>query len=223
MKIWSGAIALTVAGVLFVAYPALRPFSDEKTLLAAAAYASNAWTVSHVLGMLAFVGLGLGLLSLLFALAPYRRSARLACWAVATGWVGAALTLTYYGAEAYGLRVVGRAALAAGDASLLDLVHQIRYGPGVVLFGAGLLLLAVAGVLAGAAVWRSRALPRWAGVVLALGLVLYIPQYWGTQPVRVAHGVLLAAGCIGLAVGLWRARALGRADADQAVQTELAH
>jgi hypothetical protein len=37
-------------------------------------------------------------------------------------------------------------------------------------------------------------------------VVLYIPQFFAGQPVRIAHGALLAAGCLCLAAGLWRAR-----------------
>jgi hypothetical protein len=201
-----GAIGLAAAGVLFVLYPALRPFTDEKSLQGAAAFASDAWTVAHVLGMLGFIGLALGLLALVFSQLGTPVT-RLASWAVVAGWIGAGLTLTYYGAEVYGLRVVGRQALADHDASLLAMASSIRLGPGAVLFGTGLVLLAVAGVVAAVAIWRSGTLPRWSGVLLAAGLVLYTPQYWGDQPVRIAHGVLLAAGCLWLAVGLWRARA----------------
>jgi hypothetical protein len=202
----AGAIGLAAASVLFVLYPAIRPFTDEKTLQGAAAFASNAWTVAHVLGMLAFIGLAIGLLALLFAPSGSRAGGP-AFWAVLTGWIGAGLTLTYYGAEVYGLRVVGQHALADQDTSLLTMAEQIRLGPGAVLFGTGLVLLAVAGVAAAVAIWRSGTLPRWSGVLLAAGLVLYTPQYWGNQPVRIAHGVLLAAGCLWLAAGLWRARA----------------
>jgi len=156
--------------------------------------------------MLGFIGLALGLVALLLSLTG-DRATRLASWAVLTGWTGAALTLTYYGAEVYGLRVVGRQALADQDSSLLAMADQIRLRPGAVLFGTGLVLLAIAGVVAAVAIWRSGTLPRWSGVLLAAGLVLYTPQYWGSQPVRIAHGVLLAAGCLWLAAGLWRARA----------------
>jgi hypothetical protein len=199
----AGAIGLAAAGVLFVLYPAIRPFTDEKTLAGAAAFASNTWTVAHVLGMLGFIGLALGLLALLLSSTGSRATGP-ASWAVLAGWTGAALTLTYYGAEVYGLRVVGRQALADQDPSLLAMADQIRLGPGAVLFGTGLVLLAIAGVVAAVAIWRSGTLPRWSGVLLAAGLVLYTPQYWGDQPVRIAHGVLLAAGCLWLALGLWR-------------------
>ncbi len=72
------------------------------------------------------------------------------------------------------------------------------------MFLAGLLLLAVSAIIAAIAVWRSGRYPRWSGVPFAFGFALYIPQFFGTQPLRVAHGVLVAAGCLWLAAGLWR-------------------
>jgi hypothetical protein len=68
-RVRAGAAALAAAGLLFVLYPALRPFSDETTLAGAQAFASNAWVISHVMGMLGFIGLALGLLGLHIALA----------------------------------------------------------------------------------------------------------------------------------------------------------
>ena len=60
----------------------------------------------------------------------------------------------------------------------------------------GLLLLAVGAVLVAIAVWRSGTLSRWSGIPFALGFVLYLPQFFGTQPIRMAHGLLVALGCI---------------------------
>ncbi len=39
------------------------------------------------------------------------------------------------------------------------------------------------------------------------GAALYLPQFFGPPPVRMAHGVLLAVGCLWLAMGLWDRRA----------------
>jgi len=36
------------------------------------------------------------------------------------------------------------------------------------------------------------------------GFVLYIPQFYVNQPIRVAHGLLVAVGCLWLAAGIWR-------------------
>jgi uncharacterized membrane protein YhaH (DUF805 family) len=219
-RVRAGAIALAVAGILFVLYPAIRPFSDETTLAGAQAFASNAWVVSHVLGMLGFIGLALGLLGVHLALAG-TPAARQSFWAVILGWIGAGLTLPYYGGEVYGLRAIGRQALAEHDASVLGLAGQVRGAPGEVIFAIGMVLLAVAGVLGAVASRRLAGLPRWGALVVAIGLALYIPQFFTGQPVRIAHGALLAAGCLCLAAGLWRrgdreATARGRGPAELA-------
>jgi hypothetical protein len=72
------------------------------------------------------------------------------------------------------------------------------------MFAVGLLLLAVGAILAAVAIWRSGVLSRWSGVPFALGFALYIPQFFGTQPIRVVHGILLAIGCLWIAVSMWR-------------------
>lgn len=205
----TGAVALLVAGAAFAACPAVRPYSDAVSLRGAAeAFSSTAWVVAHVLGILGFALLPLGLLGLQARVAATRGEVP-AALALVLGTVGAGLVLPYYGAEVFGLRAIGREALARDDASLAGLADAVRYGPGVVLFGAGLLLVAVSGVVAALAAWRSGAMSRWSGAPLALALVLYVPQFWGDQPVRVAHGALVAAGCLWLAAEVWGAGSRG--------------
>ncbi len=70
------------------------------------------------------------------------------------------------------------------------------------MFGAGLALLAVGSVMAAIVVWKSDLFGKWSGAPFALALVLYVPQFFGRQPLRVAHGLLVAAGCQWLAAGL---------------------
>jgi hypothetical protein len=200
---------LAIAGLLFVLYPALRPFSDEVTLQGAAAFASSLWIVAHVLAMLGFVLAALGLLGLWMLLAS-TRTERLAFLALLFTWLGGGLTLPFYGAEAFGLNVVGQEALRRGDAAILALASEIRGGPGLAIFVVGLLLLAVGAILTAAAIWRSRSLARWSGVPLALGFALYLPQFFGNQPIRVAHGALVAVGCLWIALEMWRVPRLNR-------------
>jgi hypothetical protein len=198
-----GALALAFAGICFVLYPALRPFSDEATLAGARAFASDAWFAAHLLAMIGFMLTALGLVALRDALRPTRAEGT-ALWAQVTFWLGTALVLPYYGAEDFALRAIAAQALRDHNAALLTLASDIRFGPAIYVFGAGLLLLAVGGVLAAVAVWRAGTLARWSGLPLALGFVLFLPQFFGTQPIRVAHGALLAVGCLWLAAGLWR-------------------
>ena len=198
-----GAVSLAVAGILFVLYPAIRPFSDETSLSGAPAFASPEWLLAHILGMLGFTFIGLGLAGLYFALRETRVE-RLALRFLVVGWLGISLTLPYYGGEAFGLHAIGQEAIREHNASLVGLADVVRGGPQEVMFGVGLLLLGVSAVMVAIAIWRSGVLPRWSGVPFALAFALYIPQFFGNQPIRVAHGLLVAIGCLWIAVGMWR-------------------
>lgn len=198
-----GAAALAIAGVLFVLYPALRPFSDEVSLQGAAAFAAPTWLAAHMLAMVGFTLLAVGLLVWYLALQA-SPAEPLAFRALATSLVGIGLALPFYGGEAFGLHAIGQAALRRHDVTLVALAGVVRSGPQLGMFLVGLLLLAAGLILAAVATGRSGAFPKWGGLPLALGFVLYIPQFFGSQPIRVAHGLLVAAGCLWLAASLWR-------------------
>ncbi|MFF0307333.1 hypothetical protein ACFYSC_07890 [Streptosporangium sp. NPDC004379] len=194
------ASAFAAGGVLFLIYQAARPYADESTLEGAAAMASPSWTAVHLAASVGFVLVSLGILGLYLVLGR----SRLLPAAVVT-WLGAGLTLPYYGAETFGLRVIGARAVRDHDAGLIELVDQFRFTPAAVaMFAAGLALLAVGVVMAAVEIRRSGALPRWSGVPLAVGFVLFIPQFYGSPAIRIAHGALLAAGGLWLAYELWR-------------------
>jgi hypothetical protein len=203
-----GAVALAVAGVLFVLYPAVRPWQDESTVEGATkAMSAGAWVAAHLFAMLGFILVALGLLAVWNAVGR-TRAERLALAAVVTGWVGAGLTLPYYGAEDFGLNAIARKAAEGKVPDLLDLVDAVRFSAvPITTFGLGLLLLAAGAVLAAVAVWRSGVLPRSGGVLFAVAFALFLPQFFTPPAVRIAHGVLVAAGSIWLALALWRAAA----------------
>jgi hypothetical protein len=201
-----GALALAVAGVLFVLYPAVRPWQDESTVQGATkAMSSSAWVAAHLFAMIGFILVALGLLAVWNAVGR-TRAERLALAAVVTAWIGAGLVLPYYGAEDFGLNAIARKAAEGQVADLLGLVEVVRFSPvPATTFVLGLLLLAVGAVLAAVAIWRSGVLPRASGILFAIGFVLFLPQFFTPPAVRIAHGVLVAAGSIGLALALWRA------------------
>lgn len=202
-----GAGAFAFAGILFVLYPAIRPFSDEASLQCAAAFAKDSWVVAHTLAMVGFTLLMLGLLGL-YLLLQGSAVERSAFWALVIGLIGVGLTLPFYGLEAFAVHGIGQAAIWRHDETLMKLAQAVRTGPQLIMFTLGLLLIGVSAIVAATAVWKSRVLSKWSGVPFALGFALYIPQFFGNQPVRVAHGLLLTAGCLWLAAGLWqRARA----------------
>jgi hypothetical protein len=198
-----GSSALAIAGVLFVLYPALRPFSDETSLQGAAAFASSNWLLAHILAMIAFTLLLPGLLSFFLSLQK-TVVAPLGYWALVLGMVGIGLTLPFYGGEAFGLYAIGQAALQQQDADLLNIAAVVRAGTGLGIFLIGLIVLAVSAILVAIMVWKSGTYATWSGVPLAVGIALYIPQFFFAQPIRVAHGILVAIGCLWLAVELWR-------------------
>jgi hypothetical protein len=202
----SGALALAVAGVLFVLYPAVRPWQDESTVEGATkAMSSGAWVAAHLFAMVGFILLALGMLAVWNAVSR-TRAERLGFAAVVTAWVGVGLTLPYYGAEDFGLNAIARKATEGQVPDLLGLVDAVRFSPvPITTFGLGLLLLAAGAVLAAVAVWRSGALPRPSGILFAAGFVLFLPQFFTPPAVRIAHGVLVAAGSIWLALALWGA------------------
>jgi uncharacterized membrane protein len=202
----SGAFALAVAGVLFVLYPAVRPWQDESTVEGATtAMSSSAWVAAHLFAMVGFILVALGLLGLWSAVRR-TRAERLARAAVVATWVGVGLTLPYYGAEDFGLNAVARKAADGQVSDLLGLVEAVRFSlVPITTFGLGLLVLAAGAVLAAVAIWRSGVLARSSGILFAAGFVLFLPQFFTPPAVRIAHGVLVAAGSIWLAMALWRA------------------
>lgn len=202
----SGALVLAVAGVLLFLYPAVRPWQDESTVEGATrAMSSGAWVAAHLFAMVGFTLVVLGLVAMWSAVSR-TRAERLALAAVATGWIGVGLTLPYFGAEDFGLNAIARKAAEGQVVDLLGLVDVVRFSPvPATTFAVGLLLLGAGAVLAAVAIWRSGVLPRSSGVLFAAGFVLFLPQFFTPPAVRIAHGVLVAADSIWLALALWRA------------------
>lgn len=196
------ALALVLAGVLFVLYPAIRPFSDETTLEGARAFASNAWLVAHSLAMAGFI------LLILAWLGVYGRllgdgGGLLALTALITAIVGVGLTLPYYGAETFALHALGEESLRKWNPDVFQtLTNSIRLGEGIWFLGLGLAGVGIGAILFAIAIWRSATVLQWTGIPLALALSLFIPQFFAAQPVRVGHGMLVLIGCLAVAWGM---------------------
>jgi hypothetical protein len=204
-RIRLGAGALVVAAVLFVLYPAVRPWEDESTVDGATrAMSSGAWVASHLFAMIGFILIPLGLLAL-WGVVAQSRAEPLGFAALIVTWVGAGLTLPYYGGEAFALNAIATQAKDGQSLDLLELVDAFRFHPvGATTFVLGLLLLGIGAIMVAVTIWRSAVLPRLSGIPFALGMALFIPQFYAPAAVRIAHGVLVAAGLIWIAIGLWR-------------------
>lgn len=209
-----GGIALIAAGVLFFLYPACRPWHDELTQAGAtAAMSSGAWLASHLFAAIGFILVPLGFLTLRNVV-DRTGAEPIAFAASVVAWFGAGLTLTYYGAETFALNALASQVVEGQALDLIDLTEAVRFGQVAIMsFGVGLLLLALGAVLAAIAVWRSGVLPRLAGTPLALGFLLFIPQFFTPPAARIAHGALMAVGAAWLGMVVWKAEAKAKAKA----------
>jgi len=196
-----GSLAFTATALLFLAYPLLRPYVDESTLDGLRSFGTTSWIAAHLAAVLGFILLPLGLLALNASKTAFLLT-----------WLGVGLTLPYYGAEVFGLHAIGEQSTASGTTTLLGMVDQIRYNPAAAtMFLLGLLLIAAGTITTATNVWHSTTLPKWSAIPLAAGFTLFIPQFFTPAPFRIAHGILIAAGCAWLAVELRRSTATPRA------------
>jgi len=185
-----------VAGLALAAYPALRPYGPEQGLAGAADFGSNLWLTAHALGMLGFVSLALGLRAAA-ARTPWTWTGRPVRETETRAWLAVALLLPYYGAEAYGLNQVGRYATEHSDVGVLDVADAFRYAPfEITTFTLGLFALVLVGGRLAHGMWRSGAVGRLGGLLAGLGLATYLPQFFGTPGLRVAHGLVLGLGLL---------------------------
>jgi hypothetical protein len=188
-----GSLVFAATGLLFLAYPLLRPYVDETTLDGLRSFGTNAWIAAHLSAVLGFILLPLGLQALKASRTAYLLT-----------YFGVGLTLPYYGAETFGLHAIGVHTAANGTTILLGMVDTIRYNPAAMTtFAVGLLLIAAGAITTAAGVWHST-FPRWSAIPFATGFALFIPQFFTPAPFRIAHGVLIAIGCAWLAVELRR-------------------
>jgi hypothetical protein len=194
-----------VTGLLFLVYPAVRPSGDD-----AVAISSTAWVLGHLAAMIGFVLLGLAALGVHQLLKD-----RLSLRAAVVTWIGAGLTLPYYGAEDFGLNVIAERALRDGTPELMELAGEFRYDAlAATMFAIGLGLLGIGAIMTAVAVWRSGTVSRWSAVPLAVGFALFIPQFFAPlYGLRIAHGALIAIGGLWLAFALARTHLATRAEA----------
>jgi hypothetical protein len=188
---------LTLSGVFFVLFPMARPFFDETTLAGAMQFASGRWVLAHSLGMFGLILMPVGFFgSYLFF--RETRAEKAAFNAFITNLIGAGLTLPFFGAEAFSLQVIGHAAVDMNNPALIPLVNQVRFGPGLFFIGIGLILMSISTIIIARAAWISGRMPKWAGIPLAVGFVLFMPLLQGDpafQWMRIADGLLILAGC----------------------------
>src|SRR5215217_6100861 len=201
-----GLLTLPLAGLLLtwatVASSALFDFSEGVVgpEEAARAYTSLGYFLSQFVGYI----LGLTLLTVgVFALTVYLSEFRRERWtllAMVLSILGIGLLLSHYGLSTYALPVLGKAyldgvqnAVVLANTILLDgLTRSVLY-VAFLLYSAGFILL-------GFGVWSSGALPKWAGVLLALHAPLFTAPLPDLFSVLGALLLLVGGGWITFAI-----------------------
>lgn len=202
-----GAVAFALTGILFVVYEAAAPRRDQTTLAGAESWTTAGWALAHLAAIVGLILIPLGYGAIRGHLEGTRNE-KTAFKAAAIGYVGSALTISYYGAETYGLKAIGQRAVEDGDPSMTEVGNAFRQDPtAMAVFAIGLALIAIAAVIAAVAVWRSGTLQRWSGVPLAALLVTMLPQYFLPHAGRIVWGALVAVAALWLAAELWKAAA----------------
>lgn len=206
-RVRRGALALGLGALLLAVFPLIRPFfpldptAPEATLVGASeAITSAGWWLSHAIAMVGFILLLYGILALYARLADGDREPA-AFRGMVFSLAGIALIMPMMGVEIHILPLIGKLYLG-GKTGVASMIEQIYLGPALWVFLLGLLLLAIGSISLARAIWQTRLLPRWAGVIFAVGLTLWFPPF--PRIVRVIDGLLIGVGGLWLAYGLRR-------------------
>jgi len=202
-----GAFALGLSSLLLTAFPLVRPFfpldprSPDETLAAASpSITSASWVMAHLIAMLAFVLLPFGMLTLyahLRAGLVEPRALRALAWSLA----GITLIMPMLGFETHVLPIFGKLYLA-GTTGIAPAVTHIYLGPTIFVFLLGLLFLAIGVIYFSLAIWQDGGLPRWAGLLFAIGLTLWFPPF--PRVIRIIDGFFIGLGGLWLAWSMWQ-------------------
>jgi hypothetical protein len=164
--------------------------------------------ISHIVASIIGAGIGvLGLLALFTFLALRVRS-RLAAAGLALAVVGEVMITAVFGTAAFGQSAVGRLYLSGHTEDAVAIYNDMYGAPLSATAAAGVLLLVIGVVALGIAVARSGVLPRWAGIGMAVGIVVF-----GLIGVILADFVQSVGAALLFASAAWLAYSANRAPA----------
>ena len=161
------------AVLLFVSTATHQP--DTKTDFAGFAQyvTTSEFLVSHIVASIVGAGIGvLGLLAL-FNFLAMRIPSRVAPVALALAVVGNVMLASIFGMAAFGQSAIGRLYLAGNTQEAATTYADMYGAPLFATAAIGILLLTIGLVTLGIVVARSRVLPTWAGVGMALGILVF--------------------------------------------------
>ena len=148
---------------------------DPRTEFASfAAYVTTTeFLISHLVGSIVGAAIGvLGLLAL-FIFMALRVASHLASAGVALAVLGNVLITSVFGVAAFGQSAVGRLYLAGQTVAAVAVYNDMYGAPLTAVAAAGLVLLVVGVMVLGIIIARSGVLVRWAGIGMAVGVVVF--------------------------------------------------
>jgi hypothetical protein len=162
--------------------------------------------ISHLVASIFGAGVGTLGFTALFIVLGKGRTGPLALWGFVAAALGNSIITSVFGAAAFAQPAIGRAYLAGHTAEAIAINDDV-YGPALFATALPALLLLTTGiVLFGVAVARSGSLPRWSGVGLALGGVVFaVIGFVLANFVQSIGAALLVASTAWLAGAGWRA------------------
>jgi hypothetical protein len=161
--------------------------------------------ISHIIASIVGAAIGvLGLLALFTFLALRVRS-RLAATGLALAVMGNVMITAGFGLAAFGQPAVGRLYLAGQTAEAVAIYTDMYGVPLTATAAAGILLLVACVIALGIALARSRVLPGWVGIGMAVGIVVF-----GVIGVILADIVQSIGAVLLVASTLWLAYAAQR-------------
>src|ERR1700752_2173090 len=204
-RIRLGAVALCLWALLFLAFQLFHPVSsldlERDPDGAARTFGSADFVLTDSLLILAFTFLSLGILAVQTRVTD--------SW----GFAGMVLILAALGpfqaftsVGAFGFSAASQVYLQGNQEALKVLAAMIN-GPSVHFGLLGVLMLTIRSIAMAVGIWRSGTLPKWAGVMFALGLSLFIVAVSSPASVqkmlRLVDGILGGVGALWLAWSLW--------------------
>lgn len=213
-----GALALILAGIAGALVPLGTtgiPTAPEQNVAFATGANSLGWRLAMILGLIYQTLLVLGSLALYVRVAQTRAEG----WAFAGMVVTVCFTMLFVpmmGFAAFVVPAVG-ALIEAGHADAVAVMDQTFREPFAVVPFLGGILVNLGPILTGVAVWRSGALPKWAGLLLIGGGVLGVPAFLDVPQAQLVAPLVGGSALIAVGALLWKGPT---ADGIQAISSQ---
>jgi len=204
-----GALALGISALLFLAFGLFHPVSSldlSQPDEAARNFGSTTFVLTDSLLIVAFTLLPFAVLTLYAYLANSNVERwRFAALVLLLGAIGPFQAFSGVGTFAFS---AASQVYLQGNPGALEVLRALTQGPSVPFGLLGVLLLVLGSISLAVAIWRSGTLPKWAGVLYALGFVLFIGAVSSPASVqkvfRIVDGLLGGIGGVWLAWSIWR-------------------